>query len=410
MFSPLDNVTFHPFPNGLRLYLKEDRTWPLVSVQAWVRVGSVDEEAAAAGVSHVLEHMVLKGTTHHAAADISRWVESQGGALNAETAKEYTHYYIDVPSVGTRKAVHLLAELLHRAALDPEEWKRECPVILEEIKRRNDDPDALLWDLLNEALYDDPCCRRPVIGYPETVGRIDRDALARFYRAHYTAGRCLMVIAGDFKSRDVLRWVEAEFAGMPAGEPPAPRRARSAARARQIGVRKAVKQAYAGFGFATPPSSHGDHEALDLIAAILGDGRGARLVRILREEKKLVWSVDAANLTQEGPGLFAVFCECRAENLRALKRELGRIFIELRRFPPGAQELTRAKNILQTAWLQGFETYHNQAATLGGFALENQLPRLRSYLPRLRALSRSDVSRVIGRYFGLSLACAVIQA
>src|SRR6185437_1329798 len=136
MFSPLDNVTFHPFPNGLRLYLKEDRTWPLVSVQAWVRVGSVDEEAAAAGVSHVLEHMVFKGTTHHAAADISRWVESQGGALNAETAKEYTHYYIDVPSVGTRKAVHLLAELLHRAALDPEEWKRECPVILEEIKRR----------------------------------------------------------------------------------------------------------------------------------------------------------------------------------------------------------------------------------------------------------------------------------
>src|SRR6185437_9030043 len=141
MFSPLEGMTSHRLPNGLRIYLKEDHRFPLVSTHAWIRVGSADENDGTAGLSHVLEHMVFKGTAHHGAAEISRWVESLGGGMNAETAREYTHYYIDVPREGAEKSVHLVAELLCRASLAQAEWKRERPVILEEMKRRNDDPD-----------------------------------------------------------------------------------------------------------------------------------------------------------------------------------------------------------------------------------------------------------------------------
>ena len=98
MFQPLRHVTSHRLSSGLRVLLKEEHSWPLVSVQAWVGVGSIDEAESEAGLAHVLEHMVFKGTLRHKAADISRWVESRGGALNAETSKEYTHYYIDIPS------------------------------------------------------------------------------------------------------------------------------------------------------------------------------------------------------------------------------------------------------------------------------------------------------------------------
>src|SRR5689334_13149358 len=103
------------------------------------------EAESEAGLAHVLEHMVFKGTTRHTPSEISRWVEAQGGALNAETSKEFTHYYIDLPSSGTRHAVHLTAELLCRATLSTKEWTRECPVILEEMKRRNDDAETMAW-------------------------------------------------------------------------------------------------------------------------------------------------------------------------------------------------------------------------------------------------------------------------
>src|SRR5689334_10892734 len=118
METPLSSFRLHQLPNGLRLYLKEDHRWPLVSFHAWVRVGSIDERDREAGISHVLEHMVFKGTAHYGAVDIARWVESMGGALNAETAKEYTHYYIDVPRRGARKALHILGEMLTRARFD----------------------------------------------------------------------------------------------------------------------------------------------------------------------------------------------------------------------------------------------------------------------------------------------------
>lgn len=410
-FSPLDRVEEHRLPNGLRIYLKEDHQSPLVSAHAWIRIGSVDEQASQAGISHILEHMVFKGTTHHKAEEISRWVEALGGGLNAETAKEYTHYYIDVPSAGAKKAVHLLAELLTRATFDPEEWERECPVILEEIKRRNDDPETHLWDLLNEALFEDLQRRRPVIGYPNTVQSVTVDGLKRYYGSHYNALESALVVVGDFNRRQMLSWLQREFRGMPKGERRLVR-PRSEVRAtnREIRIQKAVKQTYLAMGFLTPDSGHPDHEALDLLASILGDGRGARLVHHVREQQKLVWSISAANLTQEGPGIFAVFAECDAKKRASAVRAIREQWMRLRRMPPTASEITRAKNILQTAWLQGFETYHNQASTLGHFALEHQLDRLKDYLPRILALTRSDLTRVIHRYASLPLASAIIEA
>lgn len=409
-FSPLKNLVRYTLPNGLRVLLKPDPAWPVVSAHAWVRVGSVDEKPAEAGISHVLEHMVFKGTTHHRAAEISRWVESLGGAINAETAKEYTHYYVDVPSAGARKAIHLLAELLCRASLDPAEWQRERPVILEEIKRRNDDPDAVLWDLLNESIFQSPPWRRSVIGTPATVASVSAEALRQFYGKYYTASLSVLVVAGAFDVQDMRGWIRQEFGPMPSGAPPRPRLLEpDRGDLRQIRLRKPVRQSYVAVGFPTPPASHADHEALDLIATILGDGRGARLVRELREEKKLVWSISAANMTHDGPGVFGIFAECDPRKRNAFMAALEKLLRALRRSPPTDREIERAKNLTQTAWLQGLESSHSQAATLGLFAVENHLDRLERYLPHVLSLKRRSLEAVIDRYFRLPLGSAVVE-
>ncbi len=410
-FSPLKNVVPHSLSNGLRVLLKEDHAWPLASIHAWVHVGSVDEQASQAGISHIIEHMVFKGTEHTRAADISRWVEALGGAMNAETSKEYTHYYIDVPSAGASKAVTLMGELLHRATFDPKEWDRERPVIQEEIKRRNDDPESILWDLLNEALFTEERLRRPVIGSVETVAALSRDELWRFYRDFYRTGGSLVVVAGDFKSRQMLEWLSRAFDGMPPGTGPRrPTFSTDSYQSRHMSMQRPVQQVYSAMGFPTPPSSHPDHEALDLLAAVLGDGRSSRLVQTLREKKKIVWSVSTDNYGHEGPGIFSVFAECSPSKQKLLRPEVERLFGSLRRRPIQRDELSRAKNMIHNAWLQSFETYHQQAASLGLYALDDQLERLENYLPRILALEVGDLADTAERYLQtLPLSSAVIE-
>ncbi len=410
MFRPLERVTPHQLPNGLRVLLKEDHSWPLTSVQSWVRVGSVDEAESEAGLAHVLEHMVFKGTARRAPSEISRWVEAQGGALNAETSKEYTHYYIDVPSSGVSRAVHLMAELLCRATLEPKEWERERLVILEEMKRRHDDAETMAWELLQQALFADPAHARPVIGSEETVSTFTAQTVRRFYETHYTAANTVMVIVGDFQSKEILRLLAREMGSLSKGgrRPPRPQPLTHPSPVHKR-LTQSVRQAYAVFGFPTPPASHADQEALDLLSVMLGDGRNSRLVHTLREEKELVWSVGSSNITQEGLGIFAVFTESDIQKRPKVGPALRQVLTGLKKRVPSEEEIQRAKNLMQTSWLQGYETFHNQASVIGAYALEGHLERLRQYLPRILSLEAAELERVIDRYFLQELSSAVVE-
>ena len=129
----------------------------------------------------------------------------------------------------------------------------------------------------------------------------------------------------------------------------------------------------------------------------------------LREEKKLVWSVGASNLTQEGRGIFAVFAECDAKKRPVVGPAVRSILEGLRKRPPTREEIRRAQNLIQTSWLQGYETFHNQASTIGSYALEGHLHRLKNYLPRILALGMPDLAKVIDRYFSQNLCSAVVE-
>jgi predicted Zn-dependent peptidase len=177
----------------------------------------------------------------------------------------------------------------------------------------------------------------------------------------------------------------------------------------QRSLKKPVQQAYVVYGFPTPPAIHPDQEALDLLAVLLGDGRNSRLVHTLREEKKIVWSIGASNLTQEGRGIFAVFAECDAKKRPVVEPAMRSILEGLQKRPPTKEEIGRAKNLIQTSWLQGYETFHNQAATLGAYALEGHLARLKNYLPKILSLEVRDLKTVIDRYFSQNLCSAVVE-
>ena len=133
-------------PNGLKTVVVEDHASPVVSMQIWVRCGGVNEKGPTSGVSHFLEHMIFKGTDKISANEISKIVESNGGSINAATAGETTHYYIDMPSNKWEQAFDVLSQSVLHPSFPPAEFETERKVILEELKRRNDDPQSAVWD------------------------------------------------------------------------------------------------------------------------------------------------------------------------------------------------------------------------------------------------------------------------
>ncbi len=180
--------------------------------------------------------------------------------------------------------------------------------------------------------------------------------MRRFYKSHYTAANTLVVIVGDFKTREALGWLGREFRSMSKGARPRARPGtilQTEPSVRQL--KKPVQQAYAVYAFPTPPAAHPDQEALDLLAVLLGDGRNARLIHTLREEKKLVWSVGASNITQEGQGLFAIFAECDIKKRPLIAPAVRAILQDLKKHPPTSEEISRAnKNVsCRPSWLQG---------------------------------------------------------
>jgi zinc protease len=278
------------------------------------------------------------------------------------------------------------------------------------MKRRHDDAETAAWELLQGAVYADTAHARPVIGSVETVSSFSAEDVRRFYEAHYTTSNTLVVVVGDFKTREVLKQLSRELKSMPKGMA---RGTRPDTQLQPLGARrhakKHVQQTYGIYGFPTPPAEHPDQEALDLMAVLLGDGRNARLVHTLREEKELVWSIGASNITQESPGIFAIFTEADTKKSPAVGPAVRAVLQGLQKRPPTAEEIQRAKNLIQTSWLQGYETFHNQASTLGAYALENHLKRLENYLPKILGLKAKDLSTIIDNYFSQELCSAVVE-
>lgn len=401
-FSPLEGVQHRSLDNGLRALVREDRSLPLVSLHVWVGVGSVDEKEHERGLSHFLEHMLFKGTPTRSAREIARFVEGLGGAMNAETSKEYTHYFLDLPAEGFDKGLELLSEIATQATFPPEEVERERRVVLEEMKRRDDEPDTLLWDLLVETLLPDTAYRWPVIGSKNTIRSQTRADLAAFYHAFYVPNNMAVVAVGDVAATYALDAIEKYFGS------PRPGRLRERPSLRQSTykpahrrLQKDVQQCYVAFALPTPPMRHPDQEPLDVLACILGEGRSARLYRRLREEKPLVWSVSAMNVTQEGTGLFVIWAECDKNKTVPVEEEIGKLLSEMESSQRSAfqqNELQRAITMFESAWVMDFETFHNQAAVLGRYAIQNELERLAEYLPRIRAVTREDLARLHHAY------------
>jgi zinc protease len=397
--APFAGTEIHTLPNGLKLIIKEDHRVPVVALQAWTRCGAIDESPNVYGISHGLEHMVFKGTPTRSAGEITRSIEAHGGNINAATQLETTHYYIDVPAHGATAALDVLADTILHPTFPQEELERERLVILEEIHRRDDSPDATLWDEFASHVFKNTPYGIKVIGSEKTVSGLTREDLFSYFSAHYVPEKINMVVVGDVRKKTLLPRLEKLFGNMkkqPAPATPAVKLDEN--RTESVDIKKPVQMTYFGMGFPTIGLGHPDSVALDMLADILGGSMSSRLFQSIREEKRLALSLSCDYMPFQQKGLFAFFGETLPETaeraLDAIKKEL----VDLKRDPIRSDEVERAKARVKSEWVYGAETPHGQASSLGTLSVLGYLPLIGTYLKNVNAVTAADVMDVYERY------------
>src|SRR3954466_13180013 len=353
LFS-MESATVHRtvLPNGLKVLIKPDFSAPVVAIVTYVNAGYFDETDDIVGIAHVLEHMYFKGTPTRGVGEIAKQTKAVGGYLNAATIYDHTVYYTVLPASGFAQGLEVQADAYARSLIDADELARELEVIIQEAKRKADNPGAVVTETLYELLHDRHRIRRWRIGREPGLRALTRDALVGFYRNFYHPGNTVLSIVGDIDPDDALLTVQEKYGSIPSGDP---QRQAGPIEEGVSGFRHRewsgdIGQTQLAFGWRTPGTTHPDTAALDLLAVVLGSGRASRLYRAVRE-RRLASSISSYNYTPTEIGVFVVHAECKPENTADAARAAWDQLRAIRDGEVGELEIERAKRIYESQWV-----------------------------------------------------------
>ncbi len=395
-------VRLSTLENGLTLIIREDHSAPVVSAQAWCKAGSVDEGRwLGAGLSHVLEHMLFKGTTTRAGGRIDQEVQDAGGYMNAYTSFDRTVYWINVPNTGATVAIDILCDIVQNATIPADELEKEKQVILREMDMNQDDPGQRSARRLFETAYTRSPYRFTIIGYPDIFNEVSREDIYAYYREKYAPNNVFFVVTGDFKAAEVEEQIRKAFAQS---------KARSMAASvlpqepKQIAARAVIEEApielsHFHFSWHIPDLRHPDVPLLDILATLLGSGRSSRLFQEVREKKGLVNSVDAWTYTPGNPGLFGMSAMVEPAKFDAAHDAMLEEVERVRRDGIAPEELAKAVKQFTAATLSSRKTMQGQAQDLGGsWMAANDLNFSARYLEKVKRATPGEIKRVAQQY------------
>lgn len=390
--------------NGLKVILLENHKAPVVTFQVWHRVGSRNETWRKTGLSHLLEHMMFKGTPTVSGQDFSRIIQENGGNYNAFTSTDYTAYFETMSADRIGVAVNLEADRMRNLVLREEDFQTERMVVMEERRQRTDDnPKAYMVEQLHAAAFVEQPYHWPIIGWMDDLKRLKLEDLRVYYERYYSPANSFIVVVGDFKKEEMLPKIKQAFGLYPAGAG-VPRTQfvdPSQAGERRIVVKKEARLPVLIQAYKVPNIRDPDSYVLDVIEGVLSNGKSSRLYRRLVREDKIALAVDAGNpLLSVDPDLFMISAECLPgrtpeEAEKAINDEIAK----LKSKPLGERELAKAKNQIEAAFVFSQDSLFSQAMLLARYEVALDWRLLDKYIPEVRKVTAPDIMRVANKYF-----------
>ncbi len=383
--------------------LEEDRSSPVVAMQAMVKTGSANEAGLmGAGISHYVEHMLFKGTKKRSVGDVAEEIRNAGGNLNGFTSFEYTGYPVVVSSSFFDTGLDVLSDVLMNSSFDPVECEKERDVILKEINMNDDSPSRCLSNMFFSTAYRVHPYGVPIIGYKEVFNRITRDELVAYYKKHYIPNNVVFVMVGDFDKAEAFEKIKNAFN-------PWQRKPllvlNSPAEPKQLMPRYKEKTFPAeitrmDMGFAGVAIDDPDLFAIDTLATILGGGPSSRLVESLKNVRGLVYSIYCSSYTPKDTGVISIYASMEDKKLKTVICEIWEELEKIKSGPLEEGELDKAKKIALANYFFERETMEDKAMCLandeviGGNYLFSEC-----YVSGISSVTAEDIQKAAQKYF-----------
>jgi zinc protease len=393
----------YTYPNGLTLIVEENRGAPVASVQAWCNTGSIHEgKLLGAGLSHILEHMLFKGTSSRAPGVIASQVQDAGGYINAYTSYDRTVYWIDVPAKGASQAVDILADAMMNATLPENEYNKEQDVIRREFAMGYDNPDRTASLLLFRTAFHTSPFKEPVIGHLDIYNKLTRQDVLDYYKRRYVPNNLCFVVVGDVNAAQIRDQLGAFFEKYPrvalepvpvAEEPP------------QLGKQEGrdtfpTDLSRMNIAWRAPGATSPDAPAVEVLSAVLASGTSSILNTEVREKKGLVHQIGGGLYTlTPTEGLIYIGAVADPSKREAAEKEILAQVAKVSRDGISDSQLQKAKKGILSEHYHGLSTMRGRASDYGnGWLVTGNAEYGTRYLESIQSVTSADVKRVAARY------------
>ncbi|MDA8432903.1 MAG: pitrilysin family protein, partial [Nitrospiraceae bacterium] len=383
--------------------IAEDHKAPTATFQIWYRVGSVDEKIGKTGLSHLLEHMMFKGTAAHGPKSFSQAIQRAGGMDNAFTSREYTGYFELLASDRIGLPIELEADRMRNLILTPKAVLSERDVVMEERRMRyEDDPQNMLHEEVVATAFKDHPYRWPVIGWMSDLKGLDPDDLIAHYKTYYAPNNAVIIVVGDVDSAQVLAKIKESFGKIPRGPEIKEAHIREDAQygEKRVYVKKEAELPYILLVYKVPDIKDQDGYALDVLAGVLSGGKSSRLYNSLVYEKQIALSAWASyEGLYRAPFLFyAAATASRGKKIEDVEKALLDELENIKKDPPSEREVQKAKNQIEGSFIMEQDSIYMQARTIGSFEMIGGWRLVDKYLEGIRKVTPGDVQRVAAKY------------
>jgi len=401
-FLPLPLVETRHLQNGLSVLVQPDFTAPVVSIQFWCATGSIHESPwVGAGLSHLLEHLMFKGTPTMGNSQMAQKIQDLGGHLNAYTSFDRTVYHVDLPSDNALAAFEILADAIFNSTIPAEEYDKEMEVIRREFAMGRDNPDSELGKLIFQTAFTRHPYRHPVIGYLDLFNQLTRDDVVAYYKERYAPQNLTLIVCGAVQPETIFaratelleKYPRRKMADLLIPEEPLQHEPRE--------LRKEFPTQLSRVALCWPIGGfdHADTPALDLLAMLVGGGRSSRLNQTCVEKLALAEQIDAFAYAPAGHGLWGIEARCAPDKEKALLDEIRRQIQQLQHTPPDDRELDRAKRQSLLHQVHSQKTMSGKAASLGRGWIYQRDPHLNArYHEHVQKVTSEEIVNVVRRY------------